>query len=104
MGDVALTDMLTALYRRTIKSKRWYLKVLFHYVDIAKLNASLLYRRYCYQQKVSKKLQMLLLKFTSSAALALTKSGTYETPRSVGRPRSSRDNNPSVSQKAKGVT
>ena len=54
MGGVDLTDMLIALYRTTIKSKRWYLKVLFHCVVIAKVNAWLLYRRYCDQQKVSK--------------------------------------------------
>ena len=56
------------------KSKRWYLKVLFHCIDIAKVNAWLLYRRHCDQQRVPKKSQMSLLKFTSSIALALTKS------------------------------
>ena len=80
MRGVDLADMLIALYRTTIKSKRWYLKVLFHCVDIAKVNVWLLYRRHCDQQKVPKKSQMLLLKFTSSIALALTKSGTYKTP------------------------
>ena len=44
---------------------------------------------------------MPLLKFTSSIALALTKSGTYETPRSVGRPCSSRDDNPQLAKKQK---
>ena len=80
MRGVDLADMLIALYRTTITSKRWYLKVLFHCVDIAKVNVWLLYRRHCDQQKVPKKSQMLLLKFTSSIALALTKSGTYKTP------------------------
>ena len=53
MGGVDLTDMLIVFYKTSIKSKRWYLKVLFHCVDIAKVNAWLLYRRYCDQQKVS---------------------------------------------------
>ena len=50
MGGVDLADTLIALYRTTIKSKRWYLKVLFHCVDIAEVNAWLLYRRHCDQQ------------------------------------------------------
>ena len=101
MGGVDLADMLFALYRTTIKSKRWYLKVLFHCVDIAKVNAWLLYRRHCDQQRIPKKSQISLLKFTSSIALALTKSGTIETPRSVGRPRSSEDDNPQSAKKRK---
>ena len=97
MGWVFLADMLIALYRTTIKSKRWCLKVLFHCVDIAKVNAWLLYTRHCDQQKVPKKMQMPLLKFTSSITLALIKPGTYETPRSFDRPHSS------IGQKAKGA-
>lgn len=30
MGGVDLSNMLIALYRTTFKTKRWYLKVLFH--------------------------------------------------------------------------
>ena len=44
---------------------------------------------------------MPLLKFTSSTALTPTKSNTYETPRSVGRPHSSRDDNPQSAKKRK---
>ena len=73
MGSVDLADMVVALCRTTIKFKRRYFKVPFHCVDIAKVSAWLLYRRQCDQQKVPKKLQMSLLKFTSSIALTLTK-------------------------------
>ena len=101
MGGVDLADMLIARYRAAIKSKRWYLKFLFHCVNIAKVNAWLLYRRHCDQQRIPKKSQMSLLKFTSSIVVALTKSGTIETPRSVGRPCSSGDNNPQSAKKRK---
>ena len=37
MGGVDLSDMLIYLYRTPIKTKSWYLKVLFHCVDIAKV-------------------------------------------------------------------
>ena len=43
MGGVDLSDMLIALYRTLIKTKRWYFKILFHCVDIAKVNAWLIY-------------------------------------------------------------
>ena len=55
MGGVDLSDMLISLYRTLIKTKRWYLKVLFHCIDIAKVNAWLIYRHHCSQLKLSKK-------------------------------------------------
>ena len=48
MGGVDLADMLIALYRTKIMTKkRWYLKIIFHIVDICKVNGWLLYRRHC---------------------------------------------------------
>jgi len=85
MGGVDLADMLISLYRTTIKTKRWYLKVLFHCVDIAKVNAWLVYRRHCDQSNVPKKSQLSLLKFTMSIASALTTAHTSQI-RPVGRP------------------
>ena len=84
MGGVDLADMLISLYRTTIKTKRWYLKLLFHCVDIAKVNAWLIYRRHCDQMRVPKKSQLSLLKFTMSIASALTTARTVT--RLVGRP------------------
>ena len=59
MGGVDLVDMLIALYRIKFKSKRWYLILIFHAVDIAKVNAWLLYRRYCAQKNFLKKIKCL---------------------------------------------
>ena len=84
MGGVDLSDMLIALYRTNFKTKRWYLKVLFHCVDIAKVNAWLLYRRYCTQLKVAKKQQLSLLKFTIAIASGLVNCRRIQ--KSVGRP------------------
>ena len=36
MGGVNLSDMLISLYRTNIKTKRWYIKVLYHCVDLLK--------------------------------------------------------------------
>ncbi|XP_065662880.1 piggyBac transposable element-derived protein 3-like [Hydra vulgaris] len=46
MGGVDLADMLISLFRTTIKTRRWYLKVFFHCLDIAKVNGWLVYRRH----------------------------------------------------------
>ena len=73
MGGVDLSDMLIALYRITIKTKRWYLKVLFHCVDISKVNAWLLHRRHCQQLEIPRNRQLSLLKFTVSIATALVR-------------------------------
>ena len=98
MGGVDLSDMLISLYRTSITSKRWYLKVLFHCGDIAKVNAWLIYRRYCNQLEVPKKSQISLLKFTMAISSALTKSTTVQR---VGRPskRQSDDHLPLVRRK-----
>jgi hypothetical protein len=70
-----LADMLIAIYRTKIKTKRWYLKVLFHCLDIAKVNAWLLYRRHCVLKKVPKKQQQPLLDFSLEIAASLIKHG-----------------------------
>ena len=50
MGGVDLADMLIELYRTKMSTKkRWYLNLIFHCLDIAKVNAWLLYRRHCLQ-------------------------------------------------------
>ena len=84
MGGVDLSDMLISLYRTNFKTKRWYLKVLFHCIDIYKVNACLLYRRHSDQMCISAKQQLSLLKFTSIIASSLTKAS--KAVKSVGRP------------------
>ena len=51
MEGVDLHDILIALYRTKIMiKKRWYLKLIFHMVDICKINGWLLYRDFYDQQ------------------------------------------------------
>ncbi len=45
MDGVDLSDMLIALYRIEVKTRRWYLNLFWHCIDICKVNAWLLYRR-----------------------------------------------------------
>ena len=56
MGVVDLADMLIALYRTTIMSKkRWCLKLIFDALDICKVNGWVFYRRLCDQLAFPKK-------------------------------------------------
>lgn len=68
MGGVDLADMIIALYRITVKTRRWYIKVFWHCIDICKVNAWILYRHHCAEQGISKKNQKSLLKFVLELA------------------------------------
>ena len=63
MGGVDLADMLISLYRIKMKTRRWYIKIFWHLVDIAKVNAWLLYRRHREQLEIPKKQELPLLDF-----------------------------------------
>ena len=58
MGGVDLADMLIALYWIAVETKGWYLKMSWHWVDIAKVSAWLFYRRHCDQLGIAKKNQI----------------------------------------------
>ena len=88
--------MLIALYRNNIiRRKIWYLKLIFHCVDIAKVNAWLLCRRHCQQKEVSKKLQINPRTFTTQIASAFTLAGK-DPKRTIGWPRRSISPKPPV--------
>ena len=72
MGGVDLADMLISLYRTQITTKkRWYLKIIFHLVEICRVDGWLLYRRYCEQESVARKNQKPLLSFITELVHAL---------------------------------
>ncbi|XP_050546149.1 piggyBac transposable element-derived protein 3-like [Daktulosphaira vitifoliae] len=45
MGGVDLLDSMLGYYRISIKSKKYYIKIFFHVLDLCVVNAWLLYRR-----------------------------------------------------------
>ena len=72
MGGVDLAVMLIALYRKKVMTKkRWYLKIIFHIVDVCKVNGWLLYCRHCKQNSIESKHQMPLLSFLTDVSLSL---------------------------------
>ena len=90
MGGVDLADMLISLYRIPIKTRRWYLYIFWHLVDIAKVNAWLLYRRHCDALSIPKRQRMSLLSFIASIAEAMINANKVQpvaaTPK-PGRPK-----------------
>ncbi|CAF1588696.1 unnamed protein product [Didymodactylos carnosus] len=87
MGGVDLIDMLISLYRINVRSRKYYIKIIFHLIDLSVVNAWLLYRRHCLQLKISKKKTMSLLTFRISIAEALLKSSpSPPSPVKRGRP------------------
>ncbi|MGH0114428.1 UNVERIFIED_CONTAM: hypothetical protein FKN15_015930 [Acipenser sinensis] len=51
---VDLLDSLIALYRIKIRSKKWYHRLLFHFIDMTVVTSWLLYRRDCSAKGVPK--------------------------------------------------
>ena len=68
MGGVNLIDMSIAFYRAPMKTKRWYIKLLLHCVDISKVNGWLLYRRYATQLPIPRRKQLTLVQLTTKVA------------------------------------
>ena len=68
MGGVNLADMLISLYRVEVKTRRWYIKVFRHLVDVAKVNAWILYRRHYKQYGSPRNKNMSLLIFSQEIA------------------------------------
>lgn len=83
MGGIDLHDMLVELYRIDIRVRRFYLRIVFHIIDMCVVNAWLLYRRHCKQIKLKKHLS--LLDFKTEITYALLLSGQNKAPKR-GRP------------------
>ncbi|CAF3057105.1 unnamed protein product [Rotaria sp. Silwood2] len=86
MGGVDLIDMLISLYRINVGSKKYYIKIVFHLIDLSVVNAWLLYRRHCLQLNLPKKDIMSLLTFRINIATALLKSNPPPPIIKRGRP------------------
>ncbi|KAH9367078.1 hypothetical protein HPB48_021743 [Haemaphysalis longicornis] len=71
MGGVDLADMLIELYRTDHKSKKWYMRIFFWFIDVSVMNGWLLYKRHCLQLDIKKKLPLLTFRAQIDQALAL---------------------------------
>lgn len=82
VGGVDLMDSLVAHYRHSQRNKRWYMRIFYHLINVAVVNAWLLWRK-------DEKEKMDLLEFKSSIASSLIFTGSSLMPKKKGRPCSS---------------
>lgn len=81
MGGVDLCDMLLALYRITVGTKKWYMHIVYHCIGLCIVNSWLCYRCHCEQKGVPKKDVLSLLHFQTRIANGLVFSNkSTETP------------------------
>lgn len=105
MGGVDKSDFLIALYRTFIRSKKWTLRVIFHYFNLGVCNSWLEYQADMGRNGVPAKSRMDLLQFTMAVVEGLAFSDCLvNTPRR-GRPLSgSPRNSPAPIKRQKPLT
>ena len=85
MGGVDLVDLLIELYRIEVKTTRWYIKVFWYIIDIAKVNSWLLYRRHCnLQQK-----DLLFFSLEIDEDIMYANKPSYQAAKAKGKPKRS---------------
>lgn len=82
MGGVDLTDSLIGRYKIKLRSKKWYMRIFYHLLDLTMVNAWILYRKV---NKVKGETKVLpLCDFKAEVAECLCK--TFTKPTKRGRP------------------
>jgi len=82
MGGVDLLDSLIGRYKIRMRTKKWYMRIWYHLIDVTVVNAWLLYRRV--EVLNGRKPTMSLFDFRLNVSYSLTKVGTITPKR--GRP------------------
>lgn len=96
MGGVDLMDGLLGRYHIRMKTRKWPNRIFFHLIDVAMVNAYILYHR-IHQTKENIQLQL----FRSEVAESLCKFETVVEKRSIGRPSISKQTlSPKVDKRA----
>lgn len=83
MGEVDLLDSMLGYYRIQIRSKKWYMRVYFHFLDMICVNSWILWRR----TLKNNDLYLPLSEFKLGIAEVLTRA--YSSERKRGRPSTS---------------
>ena len=85
MGGVDLLDMLVALHRTKLRSHKYYMRLFYHIINLACVQAWLLYKRSRSQFRPREK-PMILRKFVVEVAERLMRENNVARPRARGRP------------------
>ena len=72
MGGIDLMDSLMSLYKMAVRSKRWYMYIWYHMLQIACVNAWLLYSRHA-DQKNEKRQPLRLFQADLATSLMMVK-------------------------------
>lgn len=91
MGGVDVLDQQMEYYRTFIKTNKWTLKILIHFLDLAIVNSWRLYRNDCVANNLSRKDILPLLDFRLNIA-----DGLSSTPSKERRMSSDTENDPSL--------
>lgn len=86
MGGVDLLDGLISYYRIDLRSRKWYLKLFFHFIDLAMVTAWLRYRADMLKAGLTKKDILDSLAFRAEVAEALCLLGKDHSTKKRGRP------------------
>lgn len=84
MGGVDLLDAILARLKITIKSKKWYIRLFYHFIDMALGNSWILFKKIC-TTKQSDQEKITFFEFRKQVALCLMKVG-QRNPVKRGRP------------------
>lgn len=87
MGGVDSMDSFIGQYHNRIKSCKWYLRIVYHLIDMTVINAYLLYKKTCNVKNVENKNVLNMSDFHSELAETLCCIGNKTSER--GRPSSS---------------
>lgn len=106
MGGVDLLDQLLSYYRVFIRSKKWALRVIFHFVDFAICSSWLEYRNDQRKANVPKEKINDLLKFRMELTYSIIKVGNPTCQSQRGRPKATKPEvvsrrNPSASHEVR---
>ncbi|KAG8228807.1 hypothetical protein J437_LFUL008728 [Ladona fulva] len=73
MGGVYKADKLLELYRIDIRSRKWYMRLVYWCLGVAVVNSWLIYKRH--QEQLGKKADYSLVQFQAEISTGLTRSG-----------------------------
>lgn len=104
MGRVDLLDGLLSYYRISLRSRKWYLRIFFHLIDLCLVTAWIKYRSDMLEVGLEKKDILDSLGFRCEVAEALTVLGKHVISNKRGRPSGSSVEREYETKKKKGPT
>ena len=102
MGQIDNTGRLLSLYRIKIDSRRFYLKIFYHFADLAVINSWLLYRRDTEALGLVKTMDLWDFEASIAFELCTTAKDRLGRKRKVGRPRYSEVEHEHLMKKMRG--